>query len=107
MEYKTVKSLIITCSNLKPINRVSATNIENPLNENEKSLIRQLRYYSLSAFEKNNEDTIKLSDSEIKMLLSKMDDYMDYEGAMRRAFGSFDETYILELFSLKNILENM
>lgn len=73
------------------------------LTEKEKNVLKILRYP-----EQFGDNAIPVMEqNEIRNLIDKMDEYIEHEGKIRHAFGSFDEVYMMELFSVKDILKNM
>ena len=73
------------------------------LTEHEQIIINNMRYPSIRTVTagKSYKD---LSDEELTSLIEKMDDYINEIGEVQRAFGNYDEFYILEFNSIKTRL---
>lgn len=73
------------------------------LTELEQEIINNMRHPSISTATagKSYKD---LSAEELASLIDKMDAYMDETGEMQRAFGNYDEFYVLEFNSIKTRL---
>ena len=73
------------------------------LTEHEQAIINNMRHPSIhiGTEYKSYKD---LSDGELTSLIEKMDDYMNEIGETQRAFGNYDEFYILEFNSIKTRL---
>ena len=73
------------------------------LTEHEQAIINNMRHPSIhiGMEYKSYKD---LSDEELTSLIEKMDDYINEIGEMQRAFGNYDEFYILEFNSIKTRL---
>lgn len=64
--------------------------------------------YPLNYISKSNIKRMEiedLSNDEILTMYGKIDDYIEHEGKERRAFGSYDEMYVLELLNVKDRLK--
>ena len=73
------------------------------LTELEQEIINNMRHPSIrtATAGKSYKD---LSAEELASLVDKMDAYMDEIGEMQRAFGNYDEFYVLEFNSIKTLL---
>lgn len=73
------------------------------LTEHEQEIINNMRHPSICMVEagKSYKD---LSDKELASLIGKMDDYVNEIGETQRAFGNYDEFYVLEFDSIKTRL---
>lgn len=70
------------------------------LTEHEQAIINNMRHPSIrtATTGKSYKD---LSDEELTSLIGKMDDYINEIGETQRAFGNYDEFYVLEFDSIK------
>lgn len=70
------------------------------LTEHEQVIINNMRHPSIRTVtaSKSYKD---LSDEELTSLIGKIDDYVNEIGETQRAFGNYDEFYVLELDSIK------
>lgn len=70
------------------------------LTEHEQAIINNMRHPSIRTVTvgKSYKD---LSDEELTSLIGKMDDYINEIGETQRAFGNYDEFYVLEFDSIK------
>lgn len=73
------------------------------LTEHEQAIINNMRHPTIrmATAGKSYKD---LSDEELTSLIGKMDDYMNEIGEIQRTFGNYDEFYILEFNSIKDLL---
>lgn len=55
---------------------------------------------------KEGESYESLSDDELDSLIERLDDYVKEIGEERRAFGIYDEFYIVQFLSVRSMLEN-
>lgn len=77
------------------------------LSEKEEKIVNNMRspYYYIHCKEEDVESYENLSDEELDSLIGKLDDYKREVGEEQRAFGNYDEFYILEFQSIKSTLE--
>ncbi len=70
------------------------------LTEHEQVIINNMRHPSIRTLtaSKSYKD---LSDEELTSLIGKIDDYVNEIGETQRAFGNYDEFYVLEFDSIK------
>ena len=70
------------------------------LTEHEQVIINNMRHPSIRTVtaSKSYKD---LSDEELTSLIGKIDDYVNEIGETQRAFGNYDEFYVLEFDSIK------
>lgn len=77
------------------------------LSEKEEKIVNNMRslYYYIHCKGEDIESYENLSDEELDSLIGKLDDYKREVREEQRAFGIYDEFYILEFQSIKSTLE--
>lgn len=70
------------------------------LTEHEQVIINNMRHPSIRTVTASKSYK-NLSDEELTSLIGKIDDYVNEIGETQRAFGNYDEFYVLELDSIK------
>ncbi|WP_270368221.1 hypothetical protein [Eubacterium ramulus] len=68
------------------------------LTQHEQVIINNMKHPSTVTASKSYKD---LSDEELTSLIGKIDDYVNEIGETQRAFGNYDEFYVLEFDSIK------
>ena len=77
------------------------------LSEKEEKIVNNMRspYCYIHCNGEDIESYENLSDEELDLLIRKLDDYKKKVREEQRAFGNYDEFYILEFQSIKSTLE--
>lgn len=77
------------------------------LSEKEEKIVNNMKssYYYIHCKGEDIESYENLSDEELDSLIGKLDDYKREVREEQRAFGNYDEFYILEFQSIKSTLE--